>query len=175
VYSPYRHSRLPAHLHAFITQHPDLAGARAGKPVGFPIPTANQIGRFQDRRIWLIGDAAGLPEPLLGEGIYFALRSGALAARLIIEAGVNATAGCFDALMQQRLVPDLQMADRMARLLYRLPGFVLRRLFRDATMRSVVIDLLTGDTAYRDVPARLLQRAPGWLSGLARYRTRPAE
>jgi len=35
------------------------------------------------RRILLIGDAAGLAEPLLGEGIYFAIRSGQIAAQSI--------------------------------------------------------------------------------------------
>jgi geranylgeranyl reductase family protein len=45
-------------------------------------------GERPDRssRVLLVGDAAGLCEPLLGEGIYYAVRSGQLAAQAIIQA-----------------------------------------------------------------------------------------
>ncbi|HMN83821.1 MAG TPA: geranylgeranyl reductase family protein [Burkholderiaceae bacterium] len=163
VYSPYRHERLPAHLRAFIDGHPDIPAGNAGKATGYPIPTANTIGRFQQQRVWLLGDAAGLPEPLLGEGIYFALRSGELAARVLIEQGDAARDGGFDAVMAREMVPDLTAADRLARLLYRLPGMLVRRVFRDAGARQTVVALLTGETAYRDAAKQLARRVPGVL------------
>ncbi len=165
LYSPYRHDRLPAHLRAFIAGHPNVPAAGAGKAMGYPIPTANTIGRFQQQRVWLLGDAAGLPEPLLGEGIYFALRSGELAARVLIEQGDAAHDGGFDAAMARDIVPDLKAADRMARLLYRLPGMLVRRVFRDAGARRTVVALLTGETAYRDAGKHLVRRVPRWVAG----------
>ena len=36
-------------------------------------------------RVLLVGDACGLADPLLGEGIYYAHKSGQLAAQAIIE------------------------------------------------------------------------------------------
>jgi menaquinone-9 beta-reductase len=62
-----------------------LRGARVSKmrstyPVYFPRRRAFGEG------VLLAGDAAGLNEPVSGEGIYFALKSGALAARAIDQA-----------------------------------------------------------------------------------------
>ncbi len=165
IYSPYRHERLPAHLRAFIDGHPDIPASNAGRAIGYPVPTANTIGRFQQHRVWLLGDAAGLAEPLLGEGIYFALRSGELAARVLIEQGDAAHDGGFDAAMACEMVPDLTAADRLAQLLYRLPGTVVRRVLRNAGARRTVVALLTGETAYRDAARKLAWRAPRWLAG----------
>ena len=47
--------------------------------------------RPRGRRILLAGDAAGLVDPLLGEGLYNAVRSGQLAARAIVSAHANGT------------------------------------------------------------------------------------
>ena len=62
-----------------------LRGARVSEmrstyPVYFP------SRRAFDERVLLVGDAARVNEPVTGEGIYFALKSGALAARTIDEA-----------------------------------------------------------------------------------------
>ena len=52
---------------------------------GYPIGV-NRDGGYPGRgRVLLAGDAAGLAEPLFGEGIYFALKSGRLAAQSIIH------------------------------------------------------------------------------------------
>ena len=52
---------------------------------GHPIPLYEGPARISTRRTCLVGDAAGLVDPILGEGIRFALASGALAARVIGE------------------------------------------------------------------------------------------
>ncbi len=64
-----------------ILRHSELAGeARSVYPVYFP--PRHSYGD----RVLLVGDAARVNEPVTGEGIYFALKSGQLAARAIDQA-----------------------------------------------------------------------------------------
>ena len=46
----------------------------------WPIPYRIKKSRFHDRRVLVAGDAGGLTDPLTGEGIYYAVRSGKMAA-----------------------------------------------------------------------------------------------
>lgn len=59
---------------------------------GFPIGTGGEDYRPSHERIFLVGDAAGMAEPLLGEGLHNAIKSGQSAARAIIKSGKSLTA-----------------------------------------------------------------------------------
>jgi len=61
-----------------------------------PIPTYAGRREIATQRVCLVGDAANLVEPIMGEGIRFALQSGSLAANVIIS------------LVQGRPVADIQ-------------------------------------------------------------------
>jgi flavin-dependent dehydrogenase len=58
----------------------DVSQARSAFPVYFP------KRRCVGERALLVGDAARMSEPMTGEGIYFALRSGTLAAKTLDDA-----------------------------------------------------------------------------------------
>jgi menaquinone-9 beta-reductase len=61
---------------------PWLAGGRRGGPLkGYPIRTDFLRAQTSAGRVLLVGEAAGLVNPLTGEGIDYALESGLLAAR----------------------------------------------------------------------------------------------
>jgi menaquinone-9 beta-reductase len=62
-----------------------LRGARVSE-MRSTYPVYFRSRRAFDERVLLVGDAARVNEPVTGEGIYFALKSGALAARTIDEA-----------------------------------------------------------------------------------------
>jgi len=77
----------------------------------------------RSRRILLAGDAAGLVDPLLGEGLYNAVRSGQLAARAIVSSQMNGKpAGS----LYDRLLKGIRMDLRLGRLsaawFYRWPN-----------------------------------------------------
>jgi len=64
------------------------ARQKCGRPpsasvVGHHIGLGGPWYRPKSRRVFLIGDAAGMVDPLLGEGIYFAIKSGQIAAAAI--------------------------------------------------------------------------------------------
>jgi len=76
--------------------------------------------RPQHSRILLVGDAAGLVDPLLGEGLYNAVRSGQLAARAIISTSSNViSAGNF---YIEKIRCDLQIGRLSAAWFYRWPN-----------------------------------------------------
>lgn len=69
-------------------------GARDWK--GHQLPLSNGRFRPQPGRVLLVGDAAGLVNPMTGEGIYYAVATGLAAGRAAaaaLAAGVPATAG----------------------------------------------------------------------------------
>ena len=51
----------------------------------YPLPYGNYMLRPAGKRALLTGDACGLADPLLGEGIYYAHRSAQIAARTIVD------------------------------------------------------------------------------------------
>ena len=56
---------------------------RSATRSGHPIPLFEGPARIATRRTCLVGDAASLVDPVLGEGIRFALESGRLAATVV--------------------------------------------------------------------------------------------
>ena len=54
--------------------------------VSYRVPLGEKLDRCIARRSMLVGDAAGLVSPLTGEGISYAIQSGALAAKVASEA-----------------------------------------------------------------------------------------
>lgn len=71
-----------------------------------------------------MGDAAGLVEPLFGEGIYYALRSGELAAQAVLEAleqGAPGKALDISAdTLEAEILPELRWSKRLRYNLYHL-------------------------------------------------------
>jgi geranylgeranyl reductase family protein len=75
------------------------------------------------KRIFLVGDAAGLADPLLGEGLHNAIKSGQAAAHAIIQeiSGGNPALKCY----HNRILPiktDTLAAYKIARRFYRFPA-----------------------------------------------------
>jgi len=56
---------------------------RTYRILGYPLPFHNFINRPIQDNLRLVGDAAGLADPLTGEGIYYAIESGYLAAQSV--------------------------------------------------------------------------------------------
>ena len=90
--------------------------------VGYPLGFGGDGYRPKSNRIMLVGDAAGFAEPLIGEGLHNALKTGQAAARSIIarESG-NALSNTPSEDFQSRIEPvakDVRRCRRLARLFY---------------------------------------------------------
>jgi geranylgeranyl reductase family protein len=138
---------------------PSIAGG------GLPICTGYRP--LRRGRVLLAGDAAGLVDPLLGEGIRHAVRSGELAG----EACANDELGSYARHVNREIVADLVWAGRWARLFYGLPGLSFALGVRNPHFVDAFIRVMSGRLSYTG----LLARSPFYaLRGLAeRYLIAP--
>lgn len=105
---------------------------------------------------WMaVGDAAALVDPLTGEGIYYALRSGDLASDALM-AGASPE-GRYRAAVEREVSSDLAVASRAAPRFYqrRVTSNMVRLLRRSPTIRGVSQDLFEGYQPYSTLKTRL--------------------
>jgi len=124
---------------------------------GYVIPVRPRSTSLARGRVLLVGDAAGLAEPLTAEGISFALRSGLLAAQAL--AGGHDVTATYNAAVRREIFPELGTGRFLAHLIYRRPH-VRNALFRAAGQRltNALTHVFVGDYGYRDVPLRALRK-----------------
>ncbi|MCC6609478.1 MAG: FAD-dependent monooxygenase [Burkholderiales bacterium] len=163
VYSPFGGTALRRHLDRFMDRHPALSGRQRIEYRGFVIPLRNEAGAFERGPVALIGDAAGLAEPIFGEGIYFALMSAALAAQAEIERDAGAAPMRYTQRLARELLPELRAAAWLARALFTFPEFTFRHLVCDGRANDLFAGLITGETGYRECLRRTLLASPRWL------------
>jgi flavin-dependent dehydrogenase len=101
-----------ARLHAELDDELTRVGARAGSWKAFPIRTYSPTARMAAPHALLVGDAAGV-DPLMGEGISFALEYGILAADHVVRAHAS---GDFAFAGYERAVHDGPIGRKLARL-----------------------------------------------------------
>jgi len=133
--------------------HLGLSGPLQEERHGFMIPRRPRDGMFRTPRVLLIGDAAGLADPLMAEGISGAIHSGQLAARAILENGGDdaATRRAYRAHLLATLLPELRIARVLARLIYDFPRVRSWLLTRHGQRLSERLTrLVMGETSYRE-------------------------
>ena len=152
----------PAEMHAITDRWLEGYAPAAGRPrrrYAWPIPSldADAVDREAPAGDgWmLLGDAAGLVDPITREGIYFALRSGMLAAAALRKADPLRAYG--DA-VRDELHDELRRAARFKAGFFR-PRFtrlMVEALTHSAGIREVMIDLIAGRQPYAGLKRRLL-------------------
>lgn len=128
----------------------------------WPIPSIGHRAR-QDVVVagtgWmLLGDAAGLVDPLTREGIYFALLSGQRAADALAAAPADRAPIRYADWVLGEIYPELARAARLSRLFF-TPAFstlLVRALAESDGLRNVFVDLVGGVQPYRGLRRRLL-------------------
>ncbi len=129
-------------------------------PYSWPIPSLGERELRAQRLagdVWcLIGDAAGLVDPLTREGISFALESAEHAA--VACSGFDA-ARIYTARIQDGIGAELGLAARFKRRFFRpeFSGLLLRALRESEGVRRIMADLVGGTQSYRTLKWRLLQ------------------
>ena len=89
---------------------------------GHPLPYGNALARPYGGRLLLAGDAGGFVEPLFGEGIFYALATGAHAATAVsraLAAGAGVNAGLeYQRLLAGSVRPELLWSNRLRWMLF---------------------------------------------------------
>lgn len=142
-----------------------------GKIKGHHIPFGDYKPTPGAGRVLLAGDAAGLVEPITGEGIAFAMQSGHFAAQAVLEA--QASGGHVPALAayQRRHKAITQALDHANLLRYLIfPGpcerLLVKALPRSTQVTRMHLDLMADEISYGAYARRLGVRAlKGLVSG----------
>jgi flavin-dependent dehydrogenase len=119
----------------------------------------------------MIGDSAGLVDPITGEGLYYALRSAELCAGSLLAGRPED----YRARLEEEVLPELRLAACVSERFYRGQVFgdsVLEQMVsltaRSASFRDLMSDLFAGIQGYRDLRARLYRILPAVMAeGLA--------
>jgi flavin-dependent dehydrogenase len=151
---------LRRHLHTFMeSESIPRDGARFYSHV-LPSPQKQTLSsRKVVGRNWaLVGDAAAWVDPITGEGLYYALRSG----ELLAESLIADKPAEYPARIRKAFSTDLEFATRIARRFYRgrfLGGAVATRMIqfieRSPTFRALMADVFAGSQDYCSLKRRL--------------------
>lgn len=149
-------------LDRFITSHPVLNRAKKLHVQGHRIPLGDGQQTLHQGRALLVGDAANLAEPWLGEGIYYAIFSARLAAEAIYPAlRVNAIdLSEYTRQVRRQLAPQFRRARQLARLVYALPEVSSSLLASSPWMQDILFSALRGNRTYKQMVSDLLLGAP---------------
>jgi flavin-dependent dehydrogenase len=122
---------------------------------GHPIPLYLRREPIATRRGLLVGDAAGLADPLSGEGIRLAIQSGQMAAQAILAGKPEQ----YEAEIWRRIGRSQRLALILARLVARFPRPFFALGAANPLLTPVLMDVLTGRTQY----GRVIVTAVGTL------------
>ena len=118
---------------------------------GFLIPVSPRQDIFVKGRVLLTGDAAGLADPVTGEGITFAIQSGQIAARALLEGDFEEgrVKQAYDSALAKNILPELQSGRVLAKLIYDYPRMRtwLFRLYGQE-LSEAVTDVFMGKRTY---------------------------
>ncbi len=152
--------QLRRHLDAFVVEEKiPTAGAQLYSHV-LPCPQAKTIrGRRIVGRNWaMAGDAAATVDPITGEGLYYALRSGDLLAQAL-AAGVPEE---YPERLRAAFSADLEFAASIAKKVFRgnfVGGAITTRMVQllnySPAFRDLVRDVFSGSQSYRTLKKRL--------------------
>jgi len=141
-----RRGRVSLHgaLRSFVQQHSALSAGVCGPARGWPLPLGTSLGRLHGTRAVLCGDAGHLVDPLTGEGIYPAMRSGEIAAE-VIQSALERGAGTL-AVHTRRVHEEFALEFRLGAWLYRLAQVpaLMDGVLRAAARHPALADQLAG-------------------------------
>jgi geranylgeranyl reductase family protein len=164
--------KLRDRLHRYMQEHGiSTAGATF---YGHVLPSLDQP-RWRGNRVagdgWLaVGDAAGLVDPITGEGIYYAIRSGDLASKIVLdEAHAPADkASAYRSLLARDFTADLEFASTLASRVFlgkflfgTVPARMIQFIRRSQRFRELIQDLFAGTQPYLELKDRLFRNLGG--------------
>jgi geranylgeranyl reductase family protein len=145
--------QLRALLAQFCKKH-ELEG-QVKEQRGFFVSVGGEKERLHCGRSLLVGDAAGLVDPLFGEGIYYALLSGKVAAAVVTEALQETSASAlvnrlsqYQGQLEPEVTSELAAVRRFSEFFYSWPYFFHFAFLVSPGILEAVMQVLAGE---RDV------------------------
>ncbi len=153
---PSRASDLKRCYHRFLGSLA-IGDYAATRVAGHLIPTCKRGAVFYQDSALLLGDAAGLADPLTGEGIHNAILSAQLAASVIKSSLGSGKVELqeYQQAVEDRIVAELAEARTFSRILGRFPHLAVRMLGSDYGVWRAAFGLLRGEIDYATIKKKL--------------------
>ncbi len=143
---------------AWLVKRGFAAGARLER-YAWPIPSLPErdwrTARAAGDGWMLLGDAAGLVDPLTREGIFYAIQSGAWAADALAAGRPEE----FQMRLSDELIPELRRAACLRETFFhpRFTRLLIEALAHSRRVREVMSEFMAGTQSYRGLKRRLLR------------------
>jgi len=155
-------NNLKIYLEKFIANHHILKDHNIINIKGHKIPLGGNATQLHTEHGLLIGDAANLADPWLGEGIYYALRSATIAAEEIdLYLKLHGyTFSNYTKRINEEIVKQLKHASILSKLVYRYPFGLSKILSHSTIMQKGIFDTMRGDIGFKDLEIQLIKNIP---------------
>lgn len=167
----------PAHkLRARLEQYMQQRGLsyKDAAFYGHVLPALERRG-WRNNRVagdgWLaVGDAGGLVDPITGEGLYYAMRSGDLASQVVLNErhAPSQRAAAYCELLRHDFAADLEYGSGLAKRLFlgqmlfsSVPARMIQFIRRSPRFCDLMQDLFAGTQPYLGLKSRLLKNLNG--------------
>jgi len=143
---------------------------------GHMLPSLEHSGWKNNRLAgdgWLaVGDAGGLVDPITGEGLYYAMRSGDLASQVVTSDSHSLAerAQAYRTLLRRDFTADLEFGATLAKRVFlgrflfsTVPARMIDFIRRSPRFQSLIEDLFAGTQPYLDLKSRLFKNLNGTM------------
>ena len=143
---------------------------------GHMLPSLESSGWKKNRvsgEGWLaVGDAGGLVDPITGEGLYYAMRSGDLASQVVLNESQSLAekAQAYCAMLRRDFAADLEFGSSLAKRVFlgrflcsTVPARMVGFIRRSPRFRALMQDLFAGTQPYLGLKSRLFRNLNGTL------------
>jgi flavin-dependent dehydrogenase len=122
---------------------------------------------------WMaVGDAGGLVDPITGEGLYYAMKSGDMASQILLQDrhDLAAKTAAYRAAVAREFALDLEFAATLAKRVFlgsfmfgSVPARMVQLIRRSPRFCELMQDLFSGTQPYLELRGRLLKNLNGTL------------
>jgi len=159
-------ANLKDHWKSFVKSVEEAKGLKfdLSRQSAFRVPLGVPKTPLVARRTMLIGDAAGLVSPLSGEGIFYAMESGIIAAKVACEAAEKKKPSHvmeYGRIVKENILNELAAAEYLANILYKSIeniDIMLQIASEDSVMLRHLIDVLAGVRSFVDIRKDMMKR-----------------
>jgi geranylgeranyl reductase family protein len=143
---------------------------------GHMLPSLEHSGWKNNRLAgdgWLaVGDAGGLVDPITGEGLYYAMRSGDLASQVVMSDSHSLAerAQAYRTLLRRDFTADLEFGATLAKRVFlgrflfsTVPARMIDFIRRSPRFQALIEDLFAGTQPYLDLKSRLFKNLNGTM------------
>ena len=159
---PEKMPRITTVLEDFIARQNILQDCKMKNLRGHPIPLGNAHQAIHNGNVLLVGDAANLADPFLGEGIYYAVRSAQIATEELLTNFDDPSKGLhnYTKRVNQEIGKQFIHARFLANLVYRFPEIAARSMKKSPILQNLVFSVIIGKRTFQQINRRLIFRFP---------------